>query len=61
MYTTKWFLSLKLEVKMTKKEKFEQDIASLDKAIEDTLTNLTVLINERKQVGQKLTALQKRG
>ena len=44
---------------MTEKERLEQDIAWLDRAIEDTATNLQVLIYERKETGQKLKQLEK--
>ena len=44
---------------MTEKEKTEQDIAWLDRAIEDAATNLQVLIYERKEAMQKLQELEK--
>lgn len=44
---------------MTEKENLEQEIAWLDKAIEDAATNLQVLIYERKEAGKKLRELEK--
>lgn len=44
---------------MNEKENLEQEIAWLDKAIEDAATNLQVLIYERKEAGKKLRELEK--
>lgn len=44
---------------MNEKENLEQEIAWLDRAIEDAATNLQVLIYERKEAGKKLRESQK--